>query len=65
MARTAGYGDDTAAYRAALDADVSNTPQTKDRLVARATEDIEREMAVAPRYFGVLPRAGCEVRLVE
>ena len=65
MAHAAGYGHDTAAYRAALEADVSNTPQTKDGLVARATEDIERAMAVAPRYFGVLPRAGCEVRLVE
>ena len=65
MARTAGHGDDTAAYRAALESDVSNTPQTKDGLVARATEDIGRAMAMAPRYFGVLPRTGCEVRLVE
>ena len=38
----AGFGDDTAAYRASLDADPANTPQTKDELVARATEDIER-----------------------
>jgi uncharacterized protein (DUF885 family) len=65
IARQAGFGDDTAAYRASLDADVSNTPQTKDELVARAHEDIERAMAIAPRYFGVLPRAACEVRPVE
>ena len=61
----AGFGDDTAAYRAALDADPTNTPRTKDELVARAHEDIDRAMSIAPRYFGVLPRAGCEVRAVE
>ena len=65
IARAAGFGDDTAAYRAALDADVANTPQTKDELVERATEDIERALAAAPRFFGVLPRAECEVRPVE
>jgi len=65
IAREAGFGDHSAAYRAALDADVANTPRTKAELVARATEDIERAMAVAPRYFGVLPRAACEVRPVE
>ena len=65
IARAAGFGDDTAAYRAALDADPGNTPTTKDELVVRAHEDIERAMAVAPRFFGVLPRAGCEVRAVE
>ncbi len=65
IAREAGFGDDTAAYRAALDADASNTPQSTAELVARAYEDIERAMAIAPRYFGVLPRASCEVRAVE
>ena len=65
IARAAGLGDDTAAYRAMLDADVSNTPRTKADLIERATEDIERAMAVAPRYFGVLPRAACDVRSVE
>ena len=65
IARAAGFGDDTDAYRAALDGDTANTPRTKDDLVRRATEDIERAMAVAPRYFSVLPRAACEVRPVE
>jgi uncharacterized protein (DUF885 family) len=65
IARSAGHGDDMAAYRAALDADAANTPRTKDELVERATEDIARAMAVAPRFFGVLPRAACEVRPVE
>ena len=65
IARAAGFGDDTAAYRAGLDADVTNTPQSKDELVERATEDIGRAMAIAPRYFGVLPQAACDVRPVE
>jgi uncharacterized protein (DUF885 family) len=65
IARGAGFGDDTAAYRASLDDDAANTPSTKDELVARAREDIERAMAAAPQYFGRLPRAGCEVRAVE
>jgi uncharacterized protein (DUF885 family) len=65
IARGAGFGDDTAAYRAALDAEPANTPQTKEELVTRAHEDIERALAIAPRYFGVLPRAACDVRAVE
>jgi len=65
IARAAGFGDDTAAYRAALDAAPANTPATKDELIARASEDIERALAIAPRFFGVLPRAVCEVRPVE
>jgi uncharacterized protein (DUF885 family) len=65
ISRGAGFGDDTAAYRAALDADPRNTPGTKEELIARAHEDIDRAMAIAPRYFGVLPRAACEVRAVE
>jgi uncharacterized protein (DUF885 family) len=65
ISRRAGFGDDTAAYRASLDADVANTPQTKDELVARATEDIERALAASPHFFGVLPKAPCEVRPVE
>ena len=65
IAAAAGFGDDTAAYRAALDDDPENTPQTKAELVGRAEEDIERAMALAPRYFGVLPKSPCEVRAVE
>ena len=65
IAAAAGFGGDTAAYRASLDADEANTPRTKDELVERATEDIERAMAIAPRFFGVLPRAACDVRPVE
>ncbi len=65
IARAAGFGEDTAAYREALGADPANVPTSKDALVARANEDIERAMAIAPQYFGVLPKARCEVRAVE
>lgn len=65
IARTAGFGDDTAGFRASLDAEAGNTPASKDELVARAREDIDRAMAAAPGYFGRLPRAGLEVRPVE
>ena len=65
IARAAGHGDDIDGYRAALEADPANRPATKDALVARAAEDIERGLALAPRWFGRLPRAGCEVRPVE
>ena len=65
ISRALGYGGDTVALRRALDEDPGNTPQTKDELLARAREDIERALAIAPRFFGVLPRAGVEVRPVE
>ena len=65
IARKFGFGDDVAAYRASLAADPANTPTSKDELIARATEDIDRAMAVAPRFFGTLPRAGIEVKAVE
>ena len=65
IARAAGYGDDTAAYRAAADAAPGNSPKTRAELAERATEDIGRAMAEAPRFFGVLPKARCDVRLVE
>jgi uncharacterized protein (DUF885 family) len=65
IAATLGYGDDTAALRQALDEDPANTPQSKDELLARAREDIERALSIAPQYFRALPRAGVEVRPVE
>ena len=65
IARTEGYADDVDAYRRALGEDPSNRAATREELVARATEDIGRAMAVAPTVFGRLPVAGCEVRPVE
>jgi uncharacterized protein (DUF885 family) len=54
-----------AEYRRRLDDDPANTPGTKQELLARAREDIEKAMAVAPRFFGRLPKAGVEVMAVE
>jgi len=65
IAEAAGFGSDTKAYRASLAADPANVPNSKDELLARAREDIDRAMAIAPRYFGTLPKAGIEVRAVE
>jgi uncharacterized protein (DUF885 family) len=65
ISRAQGFGDDTAAYRAHLASDPANIPQSAAELLGRAREDIDRAMALAPRYFGTLPRAGCEVRAVE
>jgi uncharacterized protein (DUF885 family) len=65
ISRAQGFGDDTAAYRAHLAADPANIPHTAAELLGRANEDIDRAMALAPRYFGTLPRATCEVRAVE
>src|SRR4029079_86674 len=60
-----GLGDALERYRASLETAPGNTPGSKDELVARAREDIDRSMAAAPRYFGRLPKAGLEVRPVE
>jgi uncharacterized protein (DUF885 family) len=65
IAADAGYGDDIKAYRASLAGNAANQPASSTALVERATEDIDRALALAPRFFGRLPRAGCEVRPVE
>jgi uncharacterized protein (DUF885 family) len=65
LARAAGYGADVDAYRRALDADPANHAASTEELIARAVEDIGRANEAAPRVFGRLPRAACEVRPVE
>jgi uncharacterized protein (DUF885 family) len=65
IARGAGFGDDTVAYRRALAADPANIPASRDQLLERAREDIERALVAAPRYFGRQPRSSCSVRAVE
>jgi uncharacterized protein (DUF885 family) len=52
-------------FRQRLLADAANTPKTKDELLDRAREDIDRAMAVAPQFFGRLPKAALEVMAVE
>jgi uncharacterized protein (DUF885 family) len=65
IARAAGFGDDTAAYRASLAADPENQPSSRDTLIARAEEDIDRAVAAAPAMFRRLPRSACRVIPVE
>ncbi|MEA2519519.1 MAG: hypothetical protein QOF49_1599 [Chloroflexota bacterium] len=52
-------------YRQRLADDPANTPASKAELLDRARQDIDRAMAIAPRYFGALPKAGCDVKAVE
>ncbi len=65
IAGAAGFGDDTAAYRDALNADEAQVPPTPEALVARCQEDVDRAFAAAPRWFNRVPKAGCQVRRVE
>jgi uncharacterized protein (DUF885 family) len=65
ISRSEGFGADILAYRDHLEAEPANHAAAKEELLDRAREDIDRAYALAPRYFGVLPQAGCEVRAVE
>ena len=65
IAASEGFGSDLQAYRRKLSTDLANQAPTPEALVARAMEDIGRAAEVAPRVFGRLPRAACEVRPVE
>jgi len=65
IARAAGFGDDTSAYRRALTLDPANIPGSRQELVDRALEDIERANAAASSAFGRTPRAACRVMPVE
>ena len=65
IAAAEGFGNDLHAYRRQLDTDLDNQAPTPEALVARANEHIVRAAEVAPRVFGRLPRAACEVRPVE
>jgi uncharacterized protein (DUF885 family) len=65
IAASAGFGDDTAAYRASLAGDAQNQPASRDALIGRATEDIERAHELAPRMFRRIPVSQCRVIPVE
>jgi uncharacterized protein (DUF885 family) len=65
ISRGAGFGDDTAAYRASLANDPANQAPTRGALIARANEDIERASAAAPSMFRRTPRSLCRVIPVE
>ena len=64
IARDLEYPD-IAALRIHLDEDPLNHASEPRQLVDLARAQIEKAAAIAPRYFGRLPRAECEVRAVE
>jgi len=65
IAGAAGHGDDTTAHRRSLAADPANLPTSADAFLGRMREDLERALVEAPRWFGHLPRAVCEVRAID
>jgi uncharacterized protein (DUF885 family) len=65
IARELGFGDDIAAMRRALESEKSNYATSSAEIVERARRQIERADAAAPKWFGRLPKAACEVRAVE
>jgi uncharacterized protein (DUF885 family) len=65
IARSEGFGDDVRAYRASLAKDPANQAITREELIARATEDIDRAGAAAPAMFRRIPRSACRVIAVE
>ncbi|HEX3265428.1 MAG TPA: DUF885 domain-containing protein [Candidatus Limnocylindrales bacterium] len=65
ISRGAGFGDDTVAYRASLAGDLVNQAVTKEALIERANEDIERAFELAPAMFRRAPVSGCRVIPVE
>lgn len=64
IARRLGHAD-RHALREALATDPSNQTDDPAALVRLAQEQTERAYAAAPRYFGRLPSADCEVKAVE
>ena len=64
IARRAGYRD-RVAYAKALGEDPANHTSSREQIVELAAEQTARAFATAPRYFGRLPRADCEVKAVE
>jgi len=64
LAAELGYPDPTTAI-AAHTASGANTAASAEELVALAEDQVQRSWDIAPRYFGRLPSANCEVRRVE
>ena len=65
ISRGEGFGDDTAAYRAALAADTTNQAADQATLIDRARDDIERAFELAPAMFRRAPVSLCRVIPVE
>jgi len=64
IARKLGHPD----ARSALDeykASGKNTAASREEMLRLVTQQVERSWEVAPRFFGRLPKANCEVKRVE
>ena len=64
IARELGFAD-VPSMRRALESEKSNFAASGAEIVERATHQIARANAAAPRWFGRLPVAPCAVRAVE
>ena len=64
IARRLGHAD-RHALREALASDPANHTDDPDAIVRLAQEQTDRAYAAAPRYFGRLPSANCQVKAVE
>ena len=65
ISRELGHGGDIEALRRAAESDPTNIAATKDALIARIREDIDRAQAAANKVFGRFPKAPCDVKPVE
>ena len=64
IAHELGFGD-IAEMRHALETEKSNYASSSTEIVEKARRQIDKAEAAAPRWFGRLPKARCEVRAVE
>ncbi|MET0771596.1 MAG: DUF885 domain-containing protein [Candidatus Limnocylindrales bacterium] len=64
IARKLGYGD-SAAYRAFLETDPGNISYDPAEIVRMAEGWVASAFDAAPAWFGLLPRAACDVQPVE
>ena len=64
IARRLGKRDRLALIKA-LSEDPANRPTSREQLVELAAQQTASAFAAAPRYFGRLPSADCEVKAVE
>jgi uncharacterized protein (DUF885 family) len=64
IAERLGYPDAPTAI-AERTASGQNTAASRDEIVRRAEEQVQRSWEAAPRFFGRLPRANCTVKAVE
>jgi uncharacterized protein (DUF885 family) len=64
LAAELGYPDPATAIAAHTESG-ANTASKPEQLVALAEDQVRRSWEIAPRYFGRLPSANCEVRQVE